>query len=418
MPNFDLPVSDTSLGYSMATQFSAFGTSDPGGSIGNWLREDLNQAVVQYVTNGAATDLYPRRVYARSNGKVLAVIQCTENNRSAISLWGNWQAGEVMSGVGVRNSHIEDAALAFVQEMQQQGYLSNDILLVGHSQGGAIVHAMLRNIFLRRDVQRVRAITFGAPKTAGSSGYAGITDDRLCRWMTPDDPVPLLPPQSIPAAVLGGLGDPRAARRMTFFVQPAGGRLIASNPPVATPGVIPPTATLPAIANFAGWLAGVEQSSVPHRIATYSSYLAAYNARYPRPNQQRPSGGRQEPVNPTPSREVNRQQREFVQNVFLAGHEQNAVPARAPKPVLFYAQRTGRIWSVYLNGQAVAVGPTKKRARGLARLGNGLLRRLQRQAFVDPANLLAQIGSVIEMMSDPAGDFRPSLRTSLPGQGQ
>jgi len=417
MAVLDLPVNDTTLGYSMATQFSAFGLPDPGESVGNWLRDDLNQTAVQYVTQGTPRDLYPQRVYAKSNGRTLAVIQCTQNNASAIGLWGSWQGGDVMSGPGVRNAHIEGAAQAFVEEMRALGYLTQDVMIVGHSQGGAIAHAMMRNIFLRRDVQRIRGVTFGAPKTAGGSGYAGITEDRLCRWMTPDDPVPLLPPQSIPAAVLGGLGDPRAARRMTFFVQPAGGRLIASGPPVATPGIIPPTAVLPAIGNFAGWLAGIESASVPHRIATYVSYLAAYNARYPRPAQQRPDGGRQEPVNPTPSREVNRQQREFVQNVFRAGHEQNAGIARAPKPVLFYAQRTGRIWNVYLNGQVVAVGPTKKRARGLARIGNALLKRLQRQAFVDPANLLAQVGAVVEMMSDPAGEFRPALRTALPVVG-
>lgn len=416
MAKYDLPVNDTTLGYSMATQFSAFALRDPGESIGNWLRDDLGGPLVQYITAGNANAVTPRRVYAKVGSKTLVVIQCTENNASALALWTSYQAGESMSGAGVRNGHIDTAALGILEEMIRLGYYTDDILITGHSQGGAIAHALLREIAGRRVRPRVRAITFGAPKTAGTGGYFGVSERNLCRWMTPDDPVPLIPPESVIASVMGALGDARAARRMTFFVQPAGGRLISTAPPAVSPAVIPPTAVLPAIGNFAAWLAGSESASIPHRISTYSAYLAAYNARYPRPSDQRPDGGpMQRPNAPTP-RDASAQEREFVQNVFNAGREQEARILKQPRPTMFYAARIGRLWCVFLNNQQIAVGPTKKRARAIARLGNTWLTRLQRSAYVNPAELLAQVGAVVDAMADPAGQFQPPLRVVLPAQ--
>ena len=102
-----------------------------------------------------------------------------------------------------------------------------------------------------------------------------------------------------------------------------------------------------------------------------------------------------------------------AQTQFSDATRQNAQPVNIPDAQLFVAVKTGRVWYVTFGGIVIASAPHKRRARALAREGNAWLRRLQNEAVVYTNDLGSQFLAYLEVASDPASGFTPTINTDI-----
>jgi hypothetical protein len=163
------------------------------------------------------------------------------------------------------------------------------------------------------------------------------------------------------------------------------------------------------------WLWNIDQTSgTGHTIGEYVASLAAEVALLTVPNTPLPNPAPAEVGGRSLRLEMNRAEHQFAANIANAEGRQNAVPVSIPTTEVWRAVRLGRTWVVTLGTVMVAIGGSKKSARGLARLMNDAFRRLQRTAVVDPIALQGQLDAYLQAAADPAGPFRPVLNTTIP----
>jgi len=96
------------------------------------------------------------------------------------------------------------------------------------------------------------------------------------------------------------------------------------------------------------------------------------------------------------------------------GEAQNTIPVSIPTGQTFTAFRNEGIWMIAFGDSIVAIAPTKRRARALARLGNEFLRRLLVQAVVDPDVMETQLAAWLTSAQDPTSGIVPTLQTTIP----
>jgi len=84
-----------------------------------------------------------------------------------------------------------------------------------------------------------------------------------------------------------------------------------------------------------------------------------------------------------------------------------------PEGQAFTARRNGASWAVYLRGEYFATGPTRRRARHLASVGNIFLRHLQPIGIVDTNALSSALDLYLADATDPTSAFKPTMRTNL-----
>ncbi len=288
------------------------------------------------------------------------------------------------------------------------------VIVSGHSQGGALAVLVGRAFQYQEVYPSVKVVTFGAPRPVGAELAESYGRSmQIARHMNVDDPVPLLPPRSATGALLA-TGDVRSARRLQNFTHPEYGYLLDATG-AWTDGSIPPTDTLPAIGNFAGWLFNANGGAVrAHQMDEYVSRMQLYvNAHFAPAQDLLPVQRIPDTVRPT-VQEDQQALRAQTQTIFRVAAQQQATNLIIPEAQQFSVRRKGRVWSVYFGGQLVAVGPTKRRAFNLKDQGNGLLARLQRAAFVDFNALETQFASYLNFAQLPGGGFQPLLQVALP----
>jgi len=359
---------------------------------------------------------WPKACVIRCRVYTLILINCTETLVQAANLAAGYATRvRGRTGTNVRNDQLWSGAEYYFSQLGDQASIQNDVKIIGHSQGGAIAPWLARK--MKEEISRLRigVLSYGAPKFGGTS-YVLADNNRfaITRYMNVGDPIPSFPYVSETNLAMTLLA-PEAVANSSSFSQHWGGRRLDADGSLRSYSSEPSDSLVPNLPEFSAWLINTELGTdTPHSIDVYRSRLAMYNAANP------PGAGvtipsvRPDPPLRVPVAEANRAANAVATSIAVQGTTQQRARLEQPSQMRFYVVRKGRVWQVWLGNAMVAIGPKKKRARGMARFGNALLARMQRSAFVDPVAMTAQIGNVILQMSDPASGFRPPLATEMP----
>ncbi len=284
----------------------------------------------------------------------------------------------------------------------------------GYSAGGATALAMAGWLRQRISQPKLQFFTYGAPRTAGTVLKNALGRTPVIRWMTPGDPIPLLPLHLEDLPILSTLLTAVQIELWSLFVHVDGGRQVNGDG-TTVERVLPTDASVSAVASLANWWMSQEGDPLnQHSMQTYVNYLTAAAASVPLPSEQNVEVAPGEEADVPHRREVNRARIRIETAINNLGREQNTVPHVTPTVDLFKAIRQGRIWYVALGDEIVITAPIEKRARHIARAGNDFLRSLQKQAVVDPVSLAAQVTLFLKLAQDPANGFSPTINVQNP----
>lgn len=316
--------------------------------------------------------------------------------------------------LGSVNTYLVALANAITTAVGFRDFLiSPTQVFAGHSLGGSLALALAAVCRLSSPAADHTCVTFGAPRSGGISWEerSHLTDVK--RWMNDDDPVPLVPPtisQCPPLALVYGPAELRSFADQRHL---SGGEEL--HPDGTTDAaVIPSRASISPTTDLASWLVSlVRTTASPHQTAEYRKRIGLI----PRiPNL---PGGHRSVVSPEEERpaarpvEIQREVTQVRQSVNVIGEAQGQGPVVIPAPQLFRAVKIGSVWYTVFGNKVISVGPRRRRAGLLAQAGNAFLRRLQRQAQVDPSSLGNAWEIYLALASDPTSGIRPTLRIGL-----
>jgi Lipase (class 3) len=313
------------------------------------------------------------------------------------------------------NTWANDAAQALYNELLRVGrWQSTASFVVGGYSAGGMVGTLLADQRWRRDVtRRVGIHTFGSPRVT-TRALADSEENLPCvRWMSTDDPIPLLPLRFADAPWVVAVQGPIAAIQAGTYCHWAGGwELIPGQ--VGRRAELPSTAAVSPVSSLGAWLTSSDQAIVgSHSIGGYSQAMILEYNLIVNANANPLRWSPPEVSDTQQRRFYNQQQREVAASIASAEERQNAYPVQIPQGNVWVAVRLGRVWTVQFGGVQVAISRSKKAAKGLARLMNEAFRRLQRTAVVDPNALTTQLDGYLVAASDPTGAFRPVLNTTF-----
>lgn len=288
------------------------------------------------------------------------------------------------------------------------------IHFIGHSFGGTAWKRIYRTLWSRTGNQPAfEATTFGMPKfeQPDPNDQSGRTIHN--RYFNTDDPVPFIPyDPGVLSATMFWSGN-QGRRRLTSFAHSESGYDITVNGDIA-PADNPIVAHANVPASVAAWLANAGSTvATSHSISNYEFRLRVPVASPPAPAVRPATHQLQSPVVAT-QQQIDRLVEPFVNTIATDSTRRNAEPVRIPDLELFSCRRSGRIWIVRLGKVEVARTMNKRRGRGLARIGNDFLRRIQRQEVVSTDDFVGQLIAYFAEASDIEGPFRPVINQGVP----
>lgn len=362
-----------------------------------------------------ATYVNPRYYFARTSEADYVFISGVGDEAAARRLWDGYINAAVPEPNGVVNGALELWASTLRNNRDIAARAVNiPVYICGHSAGGAVACYLADKLRVAFPGVHTVVTSFGSPRPAGN--WLSVSDARLdlTRWMNADDPVPVIPPRPDTwPRVVAGLSVFQG-RRLPLFVHPAGGIELGLAGEMR-PAELPSVPETPDFASMTAWLRAVQANlETPHALSVYQARLLLNLPAYQPDTAVGGEGGGGEGPTFLQAREAARAL-DRLAIVFNEDHaRQNREPLVIPDERQFHAFRIRRLWFVKFNETIIACGPTKKSARGLARVGNELLRRLQRQGYVGAAEFAAQFSAYLALASDPSSGFSPQLRTAPP----
>jgi len=383
-------------------------------------KANMDAILSRELTNGFQSAYYP------PTSSQLGVYIGGDNTRKIMYIDGivsNVQAAQLMSGyvfhaglgtIPNLNLWIE-ANKNYYLGLMSAGHMSATEYFdfVGYSAGGAVATGLNYELQRLGDVRKRKVITFGAPRPGGPGVRDAMAMSAIARWMTPDDPIPLVPPRLQDAPQLAVVIPPLTFVSYSNMVHTQGGIEVdsAGNTSEAT---LPSAASVNAAASLADWLTSEDGDPTnPHAMSRYVAYLTAANAAAVTPRQKIQKLAPAEDKGEDKRKDVNRQRDRIVTALSKQQHEQNSVIVNHPATVLFYPLRQGRVWAVGFGNAIVCQGVREDTCRHLCRAGNDFLRSLPKQAVVDPISLAAQFESFLAFATSPDSEWQPKLRTNL-----
>jgi len=285
--------------------------------------------------------------------------------------------------------------------------------LCGYSAGGAVATDVAWKLMQTGNLQKKKVITFGAPAPGGPNVRDTVSMLPIARYMTRNDPIPLVPPRLQDAPQFAAIVPAGVIISWSNMVHTQGGVVINSDG-TTEPAILPPDAAMTPGTALADWMFGLESTGGnPHALTNYITYLQASQTQYVTPRQKsRELAPAQQPED-SKKAHVNRQRDKVVNAVRDAQHLQNSVIVNQPVIVLFRPVRNGRLWTVEFGDKIVCQGVREDTCRHLCRAGNDFLRSLPKQGLVDPITLAAQFESFLAFATAPESDWLPKLKTNL-----
>jgi Lipase (class 3) len=345
-------------------------------------------------------------------GQVVALIDQVDSIAMAAALIDGYSS--LLRGIPPANIWADGISDLLLAQLNSLSFPAYNTLTVGGHSGGGLIAQLLADKWLRAHPgTTVRWHTFGQPRTSGESRAVLGASTPGVRWMWHADPVPLLPFRFTDAPFLTPIvGIPTMIQWSNTVHWEGGWQLVPGQ--VGHPEEVPTSAAVAVFTNVAAWLYEFANGlNTGHSIFEYEGYMINEASYYNTPTSSlRQLATTERPAN-VDRRAETQQERQVVQTIVNAEARQNAVPVAIPDPQVFEAVRFGRIWTVEFGGVQVAISPSKRGARGLAREMNLALRRLQRAPVVDPAAFGTQMQAYLAAASDPAGGFRPVMNTTF-----
>jgi len=318
---------------------------------------------------------------------------------------------QVLQGMNTWIARHMNTYLGFMSPPHSQA--SEFLDLVGYSAGGAVAECIAYRLRQLGDVRKSKCITFGAPRPGGPQVRDALTRFPIARWMTPADPIPLIPPRLQDAPSLAATVPVTLLVAWGNCVHPRGGAVVYEDGTVDE-AIDPPESSVNPGGSLANWMFALEgPAGNQHRIEVYARNLLAATQRYSLPREKVRGIGGGEDADDVKRRDVNRARDRVVQKIALQQREQSAVIVNQPAFVLFKPTRMGRVWAVVLGDRVVAQGVREDTCRHICRAGNDFLRSLPKQGLVDPIALRDQIEAFLVFATAPQSDWVPKLRTNL-----
>jgi hypothetical protein len=285
--------------------------------------------------------------------------------------------------------------------------------LVGYSAGGAIAECMAFNMSNQQSILKRKVFTYGAPRPGAKAVRDTIALTPVIRYMTPADPIPLVPPRLQDAPAIVALVPIGVALSWSSMVHPHGGVVVTPSG-VTDDAILPNEAAINAVGSLANWYFSVEGDPAnPHAMSNYVAYLIRAAERRDRPVEKQIPQARQEVELIERRANINRERDRVVQKIATSQRLQNSIIVNEPAVVLFKPTRIGKIWCVVLGEKIVAQGVREDTCRHLCRAGNDFLRSLPKQGLVDPISLSEQITNFLAYATALESDWLPKLRTNL-----
>jgi len=361
-----------------------------------------------------ATPICPSFVYCGNVSRKIFFIDGVTTSDQATRLINGYDDSDVIGGFNPVNQWIRNAAQQVLAAIDAPGIQAAEhVDFVGYSAGGAIAAECKRVLVSRQSTLKSKVVSFGAPRAFSSPGARLLASSPVTRWMTDRDPIPLIPPRILDSPVLLATNSFLTNTRWGNYAHTNGGISINASGSTSE-AVLPPQAAMSATTSLLNWFFAVEgEANNPHALTTYLAYLSTAEGLYQRVQDRTRPEGPVEARQQEERRDLTARQRHTQTQINEAGHAQNQVPLVIPPMRIFQAIRMGKVWGVTLGGELVCLAPSKKRAQATARAGNNFVRRLPRQALVQPDALIQQFTAFIVASADPAGEFEPKLRTSL-----
>lgn len=377
-----------------------------------WLQSDWGTGARTYFQ--AASGLKPAFYAAFKDGYTLVILDGATTQEQADALVGGWVNSTNPDTAMQTNNFVSDLTAAIGIDLSRQGFtVAGNMNYAGYSMGG-----LLAEQFVYTAANQVgfgvtqRCWTFGTPRYAGSRICSALSAAGLIiRWMNDEDPVPLLPPRLSECPALPVVYGTSTIARFGRYCHSTFG-LSVSPTGVVTQTELPPGASVNFVGSFARWyFSQITEEGNVHSLRTYTGRLGGLaNAQAPPPPL--PDRTREQPAVVT-AQEVERAATRVENNVRTIERTQNAAILAVPHDRVCVAVRRGRIWYVQFGGVDICCPGTRRRARGVARQLNNFLLNLQTVAVVDPSTLLTQLGDYLDLATDPASGFRPTMNTTV-----
>ena len=350
--------------------------------------------------------------YAGTNGDYsLFVGGGTQNFIQGTTLLDGYTNYAGQDDVGDANTYIKQCVNLVINLPGFGPYFvaGKTFALGGHSLGGAIALVMGLAMFNLAG-NHVKVTTFGSPRSGGPRFVQRADAMDIARWMNAEDPVPLVPPTVGQAPLLATVTS-IAQLRIYANQRHTDGGLVLDSEGNLSAAEIPPAAAIAPTTNLAAWLQSLATASTSaHNVPFYRVRLALYAAMVTNPRQLAPEGGPPE-IEPLANRaEIAAEVRVAKSSIIGMGVTQAVGPVVIPRTQLFSTGKFGRTWYVTFGGVAIAVGPRRKKAGLMAQAGNLFLRRLQREAYVDPVVFIGQFQAYLEAAADPTSGIKPTLQ--------
>lgn len=360
------------------------------------------------------TAFFPKAYYAGDQTRKILYIDGVNGAGQASQLWNGYDNGSGPLQTIAFNPYFTAGANHYDALINAHGLTMPEYLdVVGYSGGGAIGVALKDKWIRAQSLVKSRVVTFGSPRTGNRDMQARLSRSHIVRWMTDADPVPLVPPSGADVPAMLFTQPWRALVRYGNFRHTQGGVVVfsAGN---TLPAIIPPTAAVSATGSMISWLTAQENAAgTAHNLNTYHTFLTRALEFNTRPADQVVEDGPREPEEAQGHREINQQRERVRAEIANAAREQNGAPIVVPKANLMRAAKVGGAWVVLFGDELILVAGREDRARSIARSGNDFLRKLPRQALVDPFALTAQFQGFLELAADPTSGFVPPIRIGL-----
>lgn len=330
--------------------------------------------------------------------------------------WLNGPATEDVQGI---NPAISNTAASMMQLLPSFNMAARSVAIFGHSYGGAIA------IELGRLFQRIgrpnfiTVVTYGQPRVL-QINYELPTAWDICRWVTPNDNVPRLPPGSRSAPLLYNALNPQQQRRMENWVHPCQATEVSDTGAIRTIDDAPsdPIGVTTILAALNSNTQGVFGTG--HLLSTYIPNLeraiavagaapvivpAATNTRAPTATITPPRFTPPVVVAPLTQQELDAR----VAYVRDAQVERDQTPVAIGPQYRMKAVRDKKVYYVEWCGWQVCWAPTKKKARALARHFNRFLAIYQGVGVSNSDLFVRALTYYLALAADPNGPLKPTL---------
>lgn len=360
------------------------------------------------------TDAINATYYAAFEDQCVVLSQGTRTLTQGTRLASGYNNNGGTARFGNSNDYLEFLCANLAGSVGlSQALARPNVWLFGHSLGGALMVTLAAYLRINYPPSRIRVMTFGGPRTGCRQLVDNVHNIDITRWMSDDDPVPLVPPtpQQAPALLLTIPIQSGVIWTRQRHVQ--GGVSIASNGDTDN-AELPPVAVMSPTTSLGSWLYslfGTEANT--HSLSTYVSRLRLHFAQVQGVVGTHGRSTPPEPSHALTSQEVTKANQKTASVLFGSGESQNAQIPVIPRQLAFRAAKVNGVWYTTLGSLIVSIGPTKKKARALANSGNEFFRRLQRQGGVSPTTLEDGIDEYLTLAATPGSGIQPTLRIGV-----